>query len=244
MSEKAGVVTLERAQGNEHASFSEKRVVVLLSGGIDSAVLMYSLIAFHEVWPLTIGYGQRHGKEVIAARNLCGARGEWLLLRWKYLNLSSLGTLLPSALTGEGDIPVGVYDKETMSQTVVPNRNMILLALAAGYAEGLGAKHVAYAAHGGDHYLYPDCRPEFVDSVGKTIELGTGGKVKLLEPFVNKSKADVVALGRKLNVPLKLSWSCYQGGEFHCGVCGTCTERREAFEKAGVADPTRYVNGR
>jgi len=217
------------------------KVVVLLSGGIDSTVLMYSLIANYEVYPLSVSYGQRHGKELVAAGKVCAARGDWLLGRWKRLNLNVLRDLLPSTLTDVGEIPKGHYEDESMKQTVVPNRNMILLALAAGYAEGLGASYVAYAAHSGDHAIYPDCRPEFVESVSETMKLGTGGKVKLIEPFTYKSKADIVALGRKLNVPLNLTWSCYVGGDVHCGRCGTCIERKEAFKLAGVIDPTKYA---
>ena len=217
------------------------KCVVLLSGGIDSTVLMYSLIADYEVWPLTIDYGQRHSKEVIAARNVCEARNHNLLLRWKYIDLSNLRFVLPSALTGVGEVPTGEYDKETMSQTIVPNRNMIFLAIAGGYAEGLGAGYVAYAAHTEDHYLYPDTRPEFVDSVGETIKLATDGKVKLIEPFTYKTKTDIVALGKKLNVPFERTYSCYQGRELHCGVCSTCLERKKAFDVAGVVDPTQYV---
>ena len=217
-----------------------KKCVVLLSGGIDSTVLMYSLIADYEVWPLTISYGQRHHREVIAARNVCESRGDWLLKRWKYVDLSNLRSILPSALTGVGEVPTGEYDKETMSQTVVPNRNMIFLAVAAGYAEGLGAGYVAYAAHTEDHYLYPDCRPEFIGSVGETIKLATDGKVKLIEPFTYKTKADIVTLGKKLSVPFRKTYSCYQGGEFHCGVCSTCLERKKAFVQAKVEDPTEY----
>lgn len=217
-----------------------KKCVVLLSGGIDSTVLMYSLISEYEVYPLTINYGQTHVKEVFAARNVCEARGEWLLKRWKYLDLSVLKTLLPSALTGMGEVPLGQYDKETMSQTVVPNRNMIFLAVAAGYAEGLSAECVAYAAHTEDHYLYPDTRPEFVQTVGLAIMRGTGAKVSLLAPFTDKSKADIITFGKKFTVPFKLTWSCYKGEESHCGLCSTCRERKGAFKKAGIEDPTLY----
>lgn len=221
-----------------------KRCVVLLSGGLDSTVLMYSLVNEYEVWPLTIAYGQRHNKEIIAARNVCEARDYNLLLRWKYVDLSVLRNLLPSALTGKGEIPLGHYEAESMKATVVPNRNMILLAVAGGYADGLGAKHVAYGAHFGDHAIYPDCREVFIQSCRQTIRLGTGWNedgVELHTPFSRMTKADVVKLGEKLNVPFERTWSCYEGKDVHCGVCGTCTERREAFQLAKVHDPTVYI---
>ena len=226
----------------EELENAPKGCVVLLSGGIDSTVLMYSLIKDYCIWPLTISYGQRHEKEIFAARSVCAARGDWLLTRWKYVNMDILKTLLPSALTGVSEIPEGRYDEASMSQTVVPNRNMILLSLAVGYAEGMGANCVAYAAHSGDHYLYSDCRPEFVESVSETIKLATDGKVRLIEPFIYKTKAEIVALGKTLNVPFKHTYSCYRGGDLHCGRCSTCVERREAFKLAGVEDPTKYAN--
>lgn len=216
------------------------KCVVLLSGGIDSTVLMYHLVELYECWPLTIEYGQKHVKEVLAARNVCEARGGDLLRRWKFVDLSVLRSLLPSALTGVGEIPKGHYADESMKSTVVPNRNMILLAIAAGYAQGIGAKSVAYGAHANDRAVYPDCRPEFAAAMYRAIKLGTGWQqdgVELKTPFVDYAKADVVKLGRKLNVPFKLTWSCYEKGGRPCLRCGTCTERIEAFKLAGFRDP-------
>ncbi len=221
-----------------------RKSVVLLSGGLDSTVLMYSLMAESECYPLTISYGQRHHKEIIAARNVCEARGGDLIKRWKYADLSVLRLLLPSSLTGVGDIPHGHYQAESMKSTVVPNRNMILLSIAGGYAAGLGAECIAYAPHAGDHAIYPDCRPEFVAAVNKALVLGTGWHndgVRIMAPFTEYTKADIVKLGRKLNVPFHLTWSCYEGDDLHCGVCGTCVERKEAFKLASVTDPTKYV---
>ena len=215
-----------------------KKCVVLLSGGIDSATLLYKLVFDYECYPLSIKYGQRHEKEIVAARNLCEARNANLLLRWKLADLSSLGLLLKSTLTGYGDIPEGHYQAENMKQTVVPNRNMIFLAVAAGYAQTIEAGYVAYAAHAGDHYIYADCRPEFIKSAAKTIKLAT--EVELIEPFMHVNKTDIVKMGRKLNVPYRLTWSCYKGGDRHCGRCGSCNERKEAFREAGVEDPTTY----
>lgn len=218
-----------------------RKAVVLLSGGIDSTVLLYSMVNEFECYPLTLYYGQKHEKEALAARAVCEARDHNLLLRWLWVSLASLKGLLPSALTGKGEIPRGPYTPESQSATVVPNRNMIMLAIAAGYAQGLGAEVVAYAAHSNDSAVYPDCRPEFVMSVAETIRLGTGDAVVLHEPFVNLTKLEIVKLGAKLNVPFKHTWSCYEGGRMHCGVCATCIERREAFRLAGVVDPTGYV---
>ncbi len=219
------------------------RVVVLFSGGLDSTVLLYSLMPDYGCYPLTMNYGQRHSKEVTSARNICEGLG--IIKKWKLVDLSMLRNLLPSALTGIGDIPEGHYADESMKSTVVPNRNMILLAIAAGYAQGIGA-NVAYGAHKGDHPIYPDCRPEFIESVGKTISLGTGWNydgVVLRTPFVDSTKADLVRLGSKLGVPFGLTWSCYKGGEKHCGLCGTCSERKESFQLAGIEDPTKYEGG-
>ena len=218
----------------------KEKCICLLSGGMDSATLMYSLLDKYDVWPITIVYGQRHQKEVMAARNLCEAVNTEMIRRWKYVDLSVLRNLLPSTLTGRGDIPEGHYMEESMKTTVVPNRNMILLAVAGGYATGMTAKYLAYGPHQGDHEIYPDCRPDFVFSVTQTLKLGTGWNndgVELITPFVHMTKADIAHLGEKLKVPYKLTWSCYKGQERPCGVCGTCVERTEAFLKADMTDP-------
>jgi len=212
-----------------------EKCVVLLSGGLDSAVLMYSLIEKYEIWPLTLSYGQKHSKEVMAARNLCEARTKALLQRWKYVDLSVLRNLLPSALTTDEKVPEGLYNEPSMSQTVVPGRNLIFLAAAAGYAEGIGAKYVAYAAHAGDHFIYSDCRPDFIEAA--RLALKRGYDIELLTPFSDIDKGDIAILGRKLGVPFRLSWTCYVGQERPCLKCGTCVERTEAFLKAGYKDP-------
>lgn len=214
------------------------KVVCLASGGIDSSTLLYYLNSQgYELYPLTINYGQRHSKEIIAAENICKSLG---LTTHRCLNLSLLKPLLPSTLTGKGEIPEGYYTDSSMSLTIVPNRNMIFLAIAAGYAQGLGASSVAYAAHLGDHPIYPDCRIEFVESASQTIKLGTGEKVDLISPFIKMTKSEIVSLGEQLKVPFAQAWSCYKGGKVHCGKCGTCTERKEAFILAKVKDPTIY----
>ena len=226
-------------------SIKVEKAVVLHSGGIDSSTLLYDYSRKYECYPLSIEYGQKHSKETQAAGNVVEALG--LLDRWKLLKLPALGKLLPSALTvKEESIPEGHYNDDSMKKTVVPNRNLILLSIAAGYAQGIGARYLLYAPHKGDHTIYPDCRFEFVESASKTIKLGTGWSseegITLIAPYLKYSKADIVALGYSLGVPYELTWSCYQGQDRHCGKCGTCVERKEAFFLAGVKDPTDYEN--
>jgi 7-cyano-7-deazaguanine synthase len=127
-----------------------------------------------------------------------------------------------------------------MKATIVPNRNMIMLAVAVGFGLANGVEEVAYAAHAGDHAIYPDCRPEFVEALNGAVALCDWRKIKLVAPFLKKTKADIVTLGDELGVPFVMTWSCYVGGKNHCGKCGTCVERREAFDLAGIKDPTTY----
>lgn len=209
---------------------------MLLSGGIDSSTLLYHLInRRYDCLPLTIDYGQKHIKEASAAKDVCVKLG--ISLNWKYLDLSNLKHLIQSALHGVGEIPSGHYSSEAQKLTVSPNRNMIFLAIAAGYAQTVGAEYVGYAAHSNDRAVYPDCRPEFVKSVGETVGLGTGGAVEVLVPFVDWTKTRIVDYGVGLGVPYQLTWSCYCGEERPCLCCGTCLERTEAFDLAGHKDP-------
>ena len=217
------------------------KAVALVSGGLDSTVMMYALIKDYEIWPLTISYGQLHAKEVDAARGVCCARTNELGTRWTHLDLSVLSGFLKCALTGCGTIPSGAYDTETIKTMVVPNRNMMFLAIAASYAWSIGADCVAYAAHHNDAAVYPDCRPEFVQSAAETISLGTEGRVVLLAPFIHFTKGEIVKLGKGLNVPFAKTWSCYKGGLIHCGTCPTCLDRRQAFKVSGIEDPTIYA---
>jgi 7-cyano-7-deazaguanine synthase len=143
-------------------------------------------------------------------------------------------------LESGGAIPDGHYAEESMKQTVVPFRNGILLAIAAGYAESIGAQGLVIAAHGGDHAIYPDCREPFMHAMGSAMALGTYARIELLRPFIAMDKAGIARRGAELGLDYATTWSCYKGGEIHCGVCGTCVERREAFQLAGLPDPTRY----
>ena len=213
--------------------------VVVHSGGMDSTVLLYKLAAEgDEVKALSIDYGQRHAKEIDCARAL----SEGLGVEHRVADLRSLTQLLAgSALTSpEIKVPEGHYAEDNMKATVVPNRNMILLSVSAGWAISSRFDRVAYAAHAGDHDIYPDCRREFADALDSAIRLADWHEVSLFRPFVDITKADIVKLGTVLNVPFENTWSCYKGGELHCGRCGTCVERREAFHLAGVSDPTQY----
>ena len=215
--------------------------VILYSGGLDSTVLLFHLLeAGHELKALSIDYEQRHRRELAAASAICEARG----VPHARADLSAIQPLLAgSSLTSpEIEVAEGHYTEESMRSTVVPNRNMIFLALATGHALSIGAGQVAYAAHSGDHAIYPDCRNEFADAMAVAIALADWKTVELSRPFVEWTKAEIVRRGHELNVPFAQTWSCYKGGELHCGRCGTCIERREAFDLAGVEDPTPYAS--
>jgi 7-cyano-7-deazaguanine synthase len=144
-------------------------------------------------------------------------------------------------LRSGGPIPEGHYEEATMKQTVVPFRNGIMLAVAAGYAETIGAEAIVIAAHAGDHAIYPDCREGFMQAMGEAITQGTYARLSLLRPFIAWNKARIVQRGVELKIDYARTWSCYKGGDRHCGVCGTCVERREAFQLASVKDPTDYA---
>ena len=215
------------------------KALVLFSGGLDSTVLAAQLLADGaETRLLSIDYGQRHAKELQQAEKIAEALG----LPHRILRLPDLGPLLGgSSLTdNQVELPEGHYAEESMKATVVPNRNMILLALAGGHALSLEFDTIAYAAHAGDHTIYPDCRPEFADAMETALGLADWEKLSLHRPFVHLSKTDLVKKGSELDAPLHLTWSCYAGREKHCGKCGTCVERKEAFALAKVTDPTEY----
>lgn len=215
--------------------------ILILSGGMDSSVLLHHLIdEGHEVDAVSFDYGQRHRRELDAARDIAAR----LHVRHDIVDLRVIGAMLAeggSSLLGGSAVPHGHYADESMKATVVPNRNMIMLAIAGGVAVARAADVVAYAAHAGDHAIYPDCRTEFADAVDAALKLCDWHGVSLLRPFVTMTKTDIAARGATLDVPFALTWSCYEGGERHCGKCGTCIERIEAFALAGVADPTTYL---
>ena len=216
------------------------KALVLFSGGLDSTVLATQMKRdAGETRLLSIDYGQRHAKELEHSQRVA----MHLELPHEILKLPQLGTILGgSSLTDKSLIlPEGHYAEESMKSTVVPNRNMILLALAGGHALSIGFDTIAYAAHAGDHTIYPDCRPEFADAMNKALGLADWNDLNLHRPYVEMTKSDLVSLGAELDAPLHLTWSCYAGGEIHCGKCGTCVERKEAFALANIPDPTKYA---
>ena len=215
------------------------KAVVLFSGGLDSTVLVYDLLnEGADLKLLSIDYGQRHEKELKSSSEIAESLG----LEHEILRLPMLNNLLGgSALTDPSiSLPEGHYAEDSMKATVVPNRNMILLSLAAGHAISLQFDTVAYAAHAGDHTIYPDCRPEFATAMDEALKLCDWNTISLYRPFIQLSKQDLVRKGNELGVPFEKTWSCYAGNDKHCGKCGTCVERKEAFELVGLLDPTEY----
>ncbi|WFR94557.1 7-cyano-7-deazaguanine synthase QueC [Rhizobium tumorigenes] len=216
------------------------KTIVVCSGGLDSVSLAYRTAAEGSLLGLlSFDYGQRHRKELDFAAACAQRLGVW----HEIIDISGIGRhLTGSALTDNIAVPDGHYAEETMKSTIVPNRNAIMLAIAFGVAAARKADAVAVAVHGGDHFIYPDCRPGFIYSFQRMQAEALDGyaDVALLAPYVTVSKADIVTDGVKQGTPFVETWSCYKGGERHCGRCGTCVERREAFSIAGVVDPTDY----
>lgn len=218
------------------------KTIVICSGGLDSVSLAHRIATEHDLNRLvSFDYGQRHRKELDYAA-ACAAR---LGVPHDIIDMRNIGASLSgSALTDDVAVPDGHYAEETMKVTVVPNRNAIMLAIAFGVAAAQKVDAVAIAVHGGDHFIYPDCRPSFIDAFQTMQNHALEGYavVRLLAPYLNGSKADIVTDGVKYGIPFAETWSCYKGGNLHCGRCGTCVERREAFHLAGVPDPTDYAD--
>lgn len=214
-----------------------KDSLILLSGGLDSTTLLYSMkdrIAL----AVFFDYGSNHNqREFAMARNNCLELGIELIA----IPLDFMGKYFKSSLlSGAEDIPEGNYDDENMKSTVVPFRNGIMLSIACGLAESNGLKRVMIANHAGDHAIYPDCREEFVNAMSAAMRAGTYDGIEICAPFTNMTKTDIVREGAALGIDYAMTYSCYKGGEKHCGKCGTCMERKEAFVLSGVADPTEY----
>jgi len=214
------------------------KVVVIYSGGMDSfTVLNRALHDGKEVFALTFDYGQRHVKEIEYASTVCHS----LNISHKVIDISAINQLLAgSSLTDNIDIPEGHYEAESMKSTVVPNRNMILLSLAVGYAVSVGASQVYYGAHSGDHAIYPDCRPEFVLKMNEVCKIANYESVEIFSPYLTVTKSDILTDGLKMGLKYDNTWTCYNGREKACGQCGACQERLEAFRDNKVTDPLNY----
>lgn len=216
-------------------------VAVLLSGGLDSTTALHWAHANHQVvCALAFDYGSNH-----AARELACARwqAEHLGIPYHQIDITAISQHLSSALLSGADaIPTGDYAEENLKQTVVPFRNGIFLAIAAGIAESNGAEAIVIAAHNGDHALYPDCREDFMAAMADAIRLGTYAQLQILRPFIHNTKAEITATGAALGVDFAHTYSCYKGTPRHCGQCATCRERKESFLAARIPDPTTYAN--
>lgn len=215
----------------------EKDGLIVLSGGVDSVTLLHKckdIIAL----AITFDYGSNHNaREIECAKWQCKALGiEHLVIKLDFMKEYFSSSLL----SGGEDIPEGHYDDANMKSTVVPFRNGVMLSIAAGLAESRKLGRLLIANHGGDHAIYPDCRPEFIENMDRAIEAGTYNNIKIYAPFTNISKREIVALGAAIGVDYSHTYSCYKGGAKHCGKCGTCVERREAFEEADISDGVEY----
>ena len=216
----------------------DKDSVIIVSGGMDSVTLLYEYkdrIALG----ISFDYGSNHNsKEIPFAKLHC----ERLGIKHITIPLDFMHQYFKSSLLEGADaIPEGHYEDENMKSTVVPFRNGIMLAIAAGIAESNGLSNVMIANHGGDHAIYPDCRPEFISAMSKATKAGSYNGVTVLAPYTNISKSDIARHGKALGIDYTETWSCYKGGKKHCGKCGTCVERKEALQEAGIEDKTEYM---
>ncbi len=216
------------------------KVLAIVSGGLDSITLAYLLARDNQLGGIiSFDYGQRHKKEIAFA----ALAAQRLGTSHAIIDLTSITAHLKgSALTDSIAVPDGHYAEESMKQTIVPNRNAMMLAIAYGIAPAQNLDAVAIGIHTGDHFIYPDCRPDFAASFEAMEQKALEGvaSIKLLTPFITGTKADIARQAHTLNVPIADTWSCYKGGAVHCGRCGTCVERREAFALSHTQDPTLY----
>lgn len=216
-----------------------ENVVVIYSGGMDSFTILNQAFQNKEfnVHALSFDYGQRHVKELACAKSVC----QELNIPHQIIDISAINALLKgSALTDNIDVPEGHYEAESMKQTVVPNRNMVLISLAVAHAVSINATKVFYGAHSGDHAIYPDCRPEFVHAMNDVCAIANYEAVEIVCPFLDKSKIDILAAGLALELDYGKTWTCYNGREKACGKCGSCQERLEAFALNNATDPLAY----
>lgn len=219
-----------------------QKTLVVCSGGLDSVTLAYQVAAESELLGLlTFDYGQRHKKEI----EFAALAAKRLGVPHRVLDIANIGQLLTSSLTDTNiNIPEGHYAANNMASTVVPNRNAIMLTIAFGLADSMEADAVGIAVHGGDHFIYPDCRPEFIQAFAamQTLALGKDVAIELLSPYLTISKGEIAKQAVKYHVPIHETWSCYNGEAIHCGRCGTCIERLQAVDFANAEDNTNYAD--
>ncbi len=214
-----------------------KNSVIIVSGGMDSITLLYD----HKdeiALGISFDYGSNHNaREIPFAKMHC----ERLGIKHITINLDFMHQYFKSSLLdGAEAIPEGHYADDNMKSTVVPFRNGIMLSIAIGIAESNNLDQVFIANHGGDHTIYPDCRPEFINAIDAAATAGTYNNVKVVAPYTKITKSDIARIGKKLGIDYTETWSCYKGGEVHCGKCGTCVERKEALAEAGIEYKTIY----
>lgn len=220
-----------------------KKGVCILSGGLDSCVVAHIMKKELnlDLLCITFFYGQKHNQEILFAKNIA----EELGAKW-YQYTISLPKIVKenSSLTGSLHIPEGSYCEESMRSTVVPNRNTIMLSIAWSVLCAYDAEYLGCGVHAGDHFIYPDCRPEYIDSLRKTFKLGTFGHCSLdadiFTPFLFSNKSEIIKKGIELGIDFEKTWTCYKGLEMPCGKCGSCDERLKAFEALKLTDPMRY----
>ena len=214
------------------------KIIVVYSGGLDSFTLLNEAIrSGKDVSALSFDYGQKHNKELHFVEKFCAQES----IDSKIVDVSSIKELFQgSSLTDEIDIPKGHYEDDSMKSTVVPNRNMILISLALGYAVTKEAEEVWFGAHAGDHAIYPDCRPEFVKKMDAVASIANYSPIAVKAPYIAMSKTEILAIGLNMQLDYGLTWTCYEGKELACGSCGACHERLESFAANNVIDPIKY----
>ena len=222
------------------------KVIAVVSGGMDSVTALWRIAdtsddMANNVRMVSFNYGQKHVKEL----EMAAWHADHFGIQHNIIDLTSITELLgSSSLVGEEEVPEGHYASENMKSTVVPNRNMMMLSIASAIAVNFNAQFVLAGMHSGDHAIYPDCRPEFVDAFNKSLRTATEGyadpTLRVFTPYINVPKDEIVREGTRLKLPYEKTWSCYKGQANHCGLCGTCVERKEAFMLAGAHDPTVY----